>query len=255
MSVPVDKSNREAWEARAKELGVQLSSVLCRGLPPHLNSAMDGWHRRLLHQHFLGELATHARVLDGGCGYGRVSQFLHETRPDLQIVGCDLAHAYCLAFTKFVGAPAICMTLEKSPFAPNTFDGVVAINALMYLDPARRTVALQQLRESLVPGGKLFLLEPGLEFFNLLARIGFDSPTAGQGFSLPSFRALAVDADLRLLKSGSALAFSGCLPLLALVSKLGFNSSGPIDLALRWDARRARLFKWSAYRWQLLQRL
>ena len=255
MSLPVARGKREVWEARVKELGVQLSSVLCRGLPPELNAAMDDWHRRLLQQHFLGELAPHARVLDGGCGYGRVSQFLHETRPDLEIVGGDLAHAYCVAFTKFVGAPAICMALERSAFAPKIFDGVVEINALMYLDPAARTVALQQLRESLVPGGKLFLLEPGLEFFNLLSRIGYSSPTGGQGFSLASFRALAATADLRLLKSGSALAFSASLPLISLAAKLGFNSGWPVDLALRWDARTARLFKWSAYRWQLLQRL
>ena len=255
MSLPVAKGKREVWEARAKELGIQLSSVLCRGLPPHLNAAMDDWHRRLLQQHFLSELALHARVLDGGCGYGRVSHFLHETRPDLEIIGGDLAHAYCVVFTKFVGAPAICMSLERSAFAPNTFDGIVAMNALMYLDTAAQTIALQQLRESLVPGGKLFLLEPGLEYFSLLSRIGFGSPTGGQGFSLRSFRDLATSEEWRILKSGSALAFSACLPLMGLVARLGLNLSWPAKLALRWDGHSAQLSKWSAYRWQLLQRI
>ena len=254
MSLPAVRSNREAWELRAKEFGVQLSSVLCRGLPPHLNAAMDAWHRRLLQRHFLGDLSPHARVLDGGCGYGRLSFFMHESTPDLAIIGCDLAQTYCAAFTKLVDQPAVCMALERPAFAPNTFDGIVAVNALMYLDNTARTIALQQLRELLVPGGKLFLLEPGLEYFSLLSRIGFASPTGGLGFSLPDFRALAASANLRSLKSGSALAFSACMPLMGLAAKLGFNARWPVDLAHRWDARTTRLSKWSAYRWQLLQR-
>lgn len=255
MSLPVLKHKREAWETRARDLGVQLSSVLCRGLPPHLNAAMDDWHRQLLQQHFLGEMSPRARVLDSGCGYGRLSWFMQVSRPDLEIVGCDFAHAYCVAFTKYVDALAVCMALEKSTFAPNTFDGIVAMNALMYLDTAAQTIALQQLRESLVPGGKLFLLEPGLEYFSLLSRIGFGSPTGGQGFSLRSFRDLAISEEWRILKSGSALAFSACLPLMGLVARLGLNLSWPAKLALRWDGHSAQLSKWSAYRWQLLQRI
>lgn len=247
--------NREVWEARAKEFGVQLSSVLCRGLPPHLNAAMDGWHRQLLQQVFLDTLGPRARVLDGGCGYGRLSSFLNKSRPDLEILGCDLAQTYCVAFAKFVTAPAVCMSLEKSAFAPNSFDGIVAVNALMYLTAAARIAALRQLRESLVPGGKLFLLEPGLEYFTLLSRIGFGSPTGGHGFSVSSFQALAASVDLQMLKCGSALAFSVCLPVMGLAARLGIKFSGPVELALRWDARRAKLSKWSAYRWQLLQRV
>ena len=255
MNMPFSNDNREVWEARAKELGVQLSSVLCRGLPSHLNAAMDSWHQCLLRRVFLTELAPGARILDAGCGYGRVCRYLCETRPDLAIVGCDLAYAYCKAFVEYARAPVVCMALEKLAFAPSTFDGIVAVNALMYLPPDARVSALQKLQAALVRGGKLFLLEPGLEYFNLLARIGFRSPTGGHGFSRPEFCALADAASLRLLKSGSALAFSACLPALGAATKIGFTSSRPIDMAMRWDARRSGLSKWSAYRWQLLQRL
>lgn len=253
-NLPVSRTNREAWESRARELGSQLSSVLCRGLPAHLNVAMDSWHRRLLQQYFLADLPPYARVLDGGCGYGRLSRFIRQSRPDLTLVGCDLAHAYCVAFAKFVAAPSVCMALEKPAFAPDMFDGIVAVNALMYLDPAAQVTALRQLRALLVPGGKLFLLEPGLEYFSVLARIGFASATGGHGFSLADFQALATAADLRTLKTGSAPLFSVCLPVMGLAARLGFRAAWPANLAVRWDARIAHLSKWSAYRWQLLQR-
>ncbi len=257
LDVNVQKKNapREAWESRATDLGVQLSSVLCRGLPLYLNAAMDDWHRHLLQLHFLGFLPPRASLLDAGCGYGRLSRFIHESRPDLAVIGCDFAHGYCVAFSKYVETPAVCMALERSAFAPNTFDGIVAMNALMYLDTAARASALQQLRESLVPGGTLLLLEPGLEYFNLLSRIGFGSPTGGQGFSLGSFRELAIPTEWRVLKSGSALAFSACLPLLGFAARLGLKFSWPVKLALRWDGRSGSLSKWSAYRWQLMQRV
>lgn len=106
-------------------------------------------------------VAPGARVLDAGCGTGRVGGTLSER--GYAVCGIDLDEVLVAearaAFPRGdwrVGDLSAFDSAEFSAAAPGGFDAIVSAgNVLTFLDPAGRRPALQRLRELLAPGGRL----------------------------------------------------------------------------------------------------
>jgi len=77
---------RASWEQRAVESGASLSGVLLRNLSENANRTLDEWHATILRDALLPEVRTGARVLDLGCGYGRLSRVIASARPDIDVI-------------------------------------------------------------------------------------------------------------------------------------------------------------------------
>lgn len=76
---------RARWENRAAEYQDAPVGVLFRGLAPALNRYLHRFHARVVCGQLLPLLPQGARVLDLGCGYGRIGQEMLGHRTDRDV--------------------------------------------------------------------------------------------------------------------------------------------------------------------------
>ncbi|MEO8671044.1 MAG: class I SAM-dependent methyltransferase [Tahibacter sp.] len=178
------REGRRSWEQRATDSETCLSGVLFQGLSEHANSLLDDWHAWIVREVLLPTLPPNATVLDFGCGYGRLSAVITRARPDLRVVGQDLALPYCKLFAQSCG-PCVLADATQPPFLPASMDCIVAVTSLMYVPRDRIAGTLANLHAILRPDGVILAVDPGLELQTLIARLrggGRPSPTGGMGF-------------------------------------------------------------------------
>jgi SAM-dependent methyltransferase len=105
----------------------------------------------------LAAVAGAERVLDAGCGSGRLTVALAEAGAD--VTGIDTNAAQIEAARRRAGEAGVSLTLREAdfnatlPFANGSFDAVTSRLALMAAADA--VVTLTELRRVLVPGGRL----------------------------------------------------------------------------------------------------
>jgi SAM-dependent methyltransferase len=128
---------RASWEQRAVESGASLSGVLLRNLSENANRTLDEWHATILRDALLPEVRTGARVLDLGCGYGRLSRVIASARPDIDVVGQDLSLTYCRRYLSSAG-PCVVADVALSPFTGASFDALLSVTCLMYVPRENR---------------------------------------------------------------------------------------------------------------------
>lgn len=248
-------SLREKWEVRARECGDRIDGVLYRGLPPALNQQLDEQHGVAVREQLLPLVPKGGLVLDVGCGYGRLSALVLEARPDLRVVGVDLAHPYALLFQQRLGQDGICARFSALPFPVATFDALIACTVLMYAAPLERESVLRRMLETLKPGGHALLVDPSSEFMRLAALAApssRDTPTGGHWFTHAEYARLGQLGTT--VKTGGLPVFSLLLPLLLVLSRLGVSPAWLLRLTARLDRRWSRFARWSIHRWMVVRR-
>jgi len=107
--------------------------------------------------------ADFRRLLDFGCGCGRVTRFLAYERFAAQLVGCDIdpeAIAWCRE-----NIPAV--DFQVTPYTPplsfsdDSFDFIYSISIFTHLHPEEQFAWLQELRRIASPGAILILSVQG----------------------------------------------------------------------------------------------
>jgi SAM-dependent methyltransferase len=152
------EQNRDAWETRSKLLGTSLKSVLFKGLPDVVNEHLHNWHKNLILNTV--ENKHKLRMLDVGCGYGRLSMAIIERFPDVDLTGVDISENYVSLYKKNTNQPAFVGAIENFPAELGTFDCIICITVLMYVDDENLGRAIDHLFLHLKRGGKLILIEP-----------------------------------------------------------------------------------------------
>ncbi|KHK01113.1 class I SAM-dependent DNA methyltransferase [Desulfovibrio sp. TomC] len=100
-----------------------------------------------------GLAAGPGRVLDAGCGTGKVLEILRDVAP----VGLDLS-ATALALARRRGPFALTQASATTlPFAAASFDVAVSLDVLANVPPAEVPAAFRELFRVLAPGGALIL--------------------------------------------------------------------------------------------------
>lgn len=113
----------------------------------------------------LGELEAGKKVVDVGCGWGRIIVGLKKTVPGLSIHGIDLVHDLVQHAKMVVPAETGSSNTQLSvgdaeslPLTAECFDAAVSARVLQYVpNPAR---ALREFARVVVPGGKVVVLLP-----------------------------------------------------------------------------------------------
>lgn len=176
---------RQQWEKRALRNSSGLSGVLFQGLSEQANSVLHDWHAWIIREVFLPKLPIGARILDLGCGYGRLSKVIADQRPDIEVVGQDLAISYCRTFASSYG-PCIVADARNMPFPPASFDGIISITCLMYVACNELRQTLHGLGVILRPGGIFLSVDPGYELQRVVALLRGNrarSTTGGRGYT------------------------------------------------------------------------
>lgn len=247
---------RSRWEMRAAECRDAPVGVLFRGLSPALNQHLHRFHTRAVSKQFLPLLPQGARVLDLGCGYGRIGREILDHRPDLILVGVDFAWPYCWRYRQNV-ADSVCADVACLPFAAGSFDAIVAVTVLMYVSPASRPAMMAQLISLLKPGGHLLMVEPSQEVLEIIARLRPSSAghtTGGSGFGIREFHSIT-GPEIRVLSAGGMSAFTAMLPILQLLNRFPRAQFPLLAMLERLDSRFGALSRWSLHRWLLGQRV
>jgi SAM-dependent methyltransferase len=99
-----------------------------------------------------------ARVLDAACGPGNVSRYLMTQRPELNLLGIDLAPRMVeLARQAVPGARFAVHDCRRLAGLQRRFDGIICAFGLPYLSPEEATDLIREASHVLLAGGVLYL--------------------------------------------------------------------------------------------------
>jgi SAM-dependent methyltransferase len=152
-------------------------------------------------ERFLASTRQDARILDAGCGTGRMADVVLATRPDAEIVGVDaspamLEHARA-RHPLFEYVPG---ELASLPFADASFDGVLAWYSIIHTAPAELDAVFAELVRVLAPEGRLLLgFQAGDGVRDLTRAYGHDVDLRAYLHSVDEVGALAVEHGLRVV--------------------------------------------------------
>lgn len=192
------------WRERSQRLGSTKRAVLFKRFP--------GWLNEYIHHRHVKFVADNCqpgakKLLDVGCGYGRISLELHAKFPDLEFHGVDLCKEFADEYERHFGR---CYNGPIQEFeSAERFDVILIVTTLMYLTKNEQVDVLEYLWSLLGEQGRIICIEPASELFMLWRRLtGRESasPTGGtvQHFVREQLEARfsALDGG-RLLDSGS----------------------------------------------------
>ncbi len=96
-----------------------------------------------------------SNVIDLGCGPGfPITVVLIEE--GLNVFGVDAAPSFVAAFQRNLpGTPILCEAIQESRFFDRTFDAVLAIGLIFFLEAEDQYRLIQRFADLLVPGGRL----------------------------------------------------------------------------------------------------
>jgi ubiquinone/menaquinone biosynthesis C-methylase UbiE len=105
---------------------------------------------------FARRVGSSGKVLDLGCGPGRVTRFLHEQGPDT--TGIDLSpEMVATARSRFPELRFEMASMFELPYPDGAMDGLVAMYSIIHIPRADQPALFRELRRVLAPGGWLLL--------------------------------------------------------------------------------------------------
>jgi 2-polyprenyl-3-methyl-5-hydroxy-6-metoxy-1,4-benzoquinol methylase len=219
-------SNAIKWEKRSINYGASWKSVLFKGMPDLANE-----HFHSCHINFILECIKNnkddIRILDIGCGYGRLSLPIIQNLPQAQIIGLDISANYVNLYKENTGRDAFVGTLESLPSGIGTFDYIIVVTVLMYLPKNNLKEVFFNLFSHLNKNGKIIIIEPaqsGIIFqtgFGLAKLLHKDNSinTAGTCFSSAEIPNLVHDAGGIVIREQRIPATTFLFLLIYLIAK------------------------------------
>ena len=134
-------------------------------------TTLPGWYVRLkfciLHlEEYAAAVPTTGKILDVGCGYGFLANYLSLESPGRQVVGHDVAPGrIAVAQATVQGRANIQFILADVRGLPErSFDAVVVMDTLHHVPYAEQAPILADLYAKLKPGGVLLMRETDKKF-------------------------------------------------------------------------------------------
>ncbi len=116
-------------------------------------------------------IPTAGRILDWGCGCGRVTRHFVARVPDATIVGCDIdAEAVAWCDRHLRGRYVEIAPMPPTPFDDGAIDVVIGCSVLTHLRAAVQDAWLAEMRRVLAPGGYLIASTQGAYAYQLSHR-------------------------------------------------------------------------------------
>lgn len=242
---------RRSWEQRAYESNRDIKGVLFRGLSERSNLHLHDWHAWIVLNVLLPRLPQQARLLDLGCGYGRLSDVVARARPDIEIVGQDIASGYCRIFAESHGRCVLASAMQP-PFRDGCFDGILGVTCLMYAPRVLVPNTLASLNMLLRPRGVILMLDPGIEMQKAAALVRgrrAASPTGGSGFGLIEYQRLLVRAGFTVAAAGGNPFLSSALLVPGIARIAGRRIHAMLSRVAKFDHRETGYSRLALHRW------
>jgi 2-polyprenyl-3-methyl-5-hydroxy-6-metoxy-1,4-benzoquinol methylase len=152
------RNNLDAqWEERSSRHGSTLRSVLFKGLPEIFNNHIHKWHVETILKNI--SYRDDTRILDVGCGYGRITIPIINKYPNVEMLGMDISKQYVNLYEENTGREAIEGNVKDLSSDIGLFDYIICVTVLMYLDGEDLKKAMKKMISRLKPGGRLILIE------------------------------------------------------------------------------------------------
>lgn len=151
---------QQFWEARSSRYGQNPRGVLPKALPLPILNYLDDWMYSQVRKVIPEDKKV--RILDLGCGYGRLAKRIADDYPKAYIVGVDIAQKYVNLFNNNLGrrGRAIKSDIRKLPFPDQSFNVVIAVTTLMYLVTDKDQIsAFSEIFRLLKKSGKFVFIE------------------------------------------------------------------------------------------------
>ncbi len=256
--VKLRRSLQSYWESRALGYGHTLAGVLYKSLPEHLNTGLNEWHTNIIKKYLLPRLPNNPSIADLACGYGRLSSVVKLHVPNALLIGADLSFNYCKLFQTVTHTQTVtCAKLDALPFQKASFDGILVITGLMYLEPPQAKQAVANILDLLKPDGHAIFIDPGQELIKALHLI---SPSTGKnsspstGFSKKNYLSFFAHHNFSILRSGSNPLFTLCLPLLWALRNAPKLLTFLIPRIINKDLETQWMARYAMHRWILIRR-
>jgi len=172
-------------------------------------------------QDVAGRLNPESRVLDAGCGSGRLA-----LDTSAQVIGCDFSSTMLRLASQRESAVVQSSVLGELAFARESFDEIVCINVLYALGYQYKQ-ALDELYRVLRPGGRLYLANPVSERLVPLITEHFQTASpreiARSVVNLPRFAAWGLNLARRGQFDASTFLFLSEEELVCALQSAGFT--------------------------------
>lgn len=167
----INKNTPALWEERSKLYGTQIQGVLPKSYPMELNDYLDKWMYEQIAEDI--QYDKKIKILDLGCGYGRLASRILKNFSKAQVIGMDISQTYVDLYNQNLKprGRAYKGDIRKLPFRDNEFDLVYIVTTFMYLPSNKDQVkSLKEISRILKKSGKFIIIERniyGQRFVNL----------------------------------------------------------------------------------------
>lgn len=175
------KKVEKFWEKRSLEFEDKIEGVLFKSLPLPLNKYLHKWMLSEILQ--VLDKNKNLKVLDIGCGYGRLSQPLIQKFPKIKIFGIDISSHYVNLFNKFLKPRGLAVKgdIKKLPFKKGSFDVVFMVTTLMYVTAVKeQEIVVSEIMRVLKPNGKFVFIERNSTGYSLVTLWGMITKIRGK---------------------------------------------------------------------------
>lgn len=174
------------------------------------------------------------KLLDLGCGYGRISKEILKEFPQSSTIGIDISDTYVNLYNKNLSprGKAVIGNIKKLPFQKSLFDAVFVVTSLMYIiDPSDQKKVMREIFRVLKPEGRLVVIERDPRGYSLVTMGGLVAKLRGQKFKEIPAVSIEPKVVMKLVNQygGQINSFQGIpiltlsLPLTIFISKINTN--------------------------------
>lgn len=163
------------WEKRSQKYGNKIEGVLIKSAPPIINTYLNNWMFKEINTILDNK---NLKILDIGCGYGRLAKQIVDKYPKVTIFGVDIAKNYVDLFNQTLGPKnkAFKSDIQNLPFKDNSFNVIFIVTTLMYVQSNNnQKQALNEAFRVLKKGGSFVIIERSPIGFNIFTLGGLIS--------------------------------------------------------------------------------
>lgn len=172
-----------SWEKRSFKYGNKIEGVLPKSIPKDVNNYLHKWMLNTISKAIENIDQKEIKILDLGCGYGRLSGELLKKFKNIKTFGVDISQHYVDLYNKALKprGSALRADIGKLPFHDNQFELVFIVTTLMYLITKKdQRQAMSEIFRVAKPGAKIIIIERNKIAQNFLTLWGLVSFLRGR---------------------------------------------------------------------------